>query len=67
MKRNIFIIDTFVFCHNYFALKLAIIQTLNINQFFIDLCIINTMDVPLCSIAYVQKGYTVNKLVDIWC
>ena len=35
MKRNIFINDTFVFCHKNLTLKLAIIPTLNINQFFI--------------------------------
>ena len=55
-----------VFFHKNFTLKLAITQILNINQFFIVLHIINMTDTPLHSVAYVQKGYMVNKLVDIW-
>ena len=28
--------------------------------------ITNIIDMPMCSVAYVQKGYVVSNLVDIW-
>ena len=36
--------------------------------FFITQPLDNTSitDMPLCSAVYVQKGYAVNELVDIW-
>ena len=26
----------------------------------------NIIDMPMCSVAYVQKGYAVSDLLDIW-
>ena len=26
----------------------------------------NIIDMPMCSVAYVQKGYAVSNLVDVW-
>ena len=44
------------------AFKFAVIQVFNNNQF----CILLTMNMPMCSAAYVQKGYMVSDLIDIW-
>ena len=44
-------------------LKFKYLITIN---FLLCLHITNIGDMPLCSVAYVKKGYAVSDLVDIW-
>ena len=50
-------------CYTHFLLKLAIIQTVYVNNF---LLLLHIVDILLSNITFVQKGYRVNKVVDIW-
>ena len=56
-------------CNNeYVLLHLNLLQfkyLITIN-FLLCSCITNIIDMPMCSVAYVQKGYAVSNLVDIW-
>ena len=36
------------------------------NKFLLCLHVTNIIDMPMCSVAYVQKGYVGSSLADIW-
>ena len=52
--------------HFYYSYINHWFKTLNIYQFYLFAYISSITGTPLHSIAYVQKGYVVNNLVDIW-
>ena len=46
-----------------YLLQFKYFTTIN---FLLCLHITNIIDMPMCSVAYVQKGYVVSDLADIW-
>ena len=61
-KKIIFIHDTCISCH----LSLLQFKYLITIDFLLCLHITNIIDMPMGSVAYVQKGFTVSDLAGIW-